>query len=311
MRGAGTFDCLIIGGGPAGLAAALYLARFRRRLLLIDSGAARAASIPRSHNIPFFTSGIGGPELLARERENALRYDAEIVSGTVTGLRKLREGFLADTMSESGKSGAVRAACVLLATGASDIEPKLPNLPHAVQRGLVRYCPICDGYEVMNKSVAVIGYGERGLGEAVFIARTYTPNVTLLTLGEPMELDSKEKTKVEEHNIKVVGEPIVALDCPDKVNLRAQNGEEHRFDVLYSALGMRVRSELATSLGAAHDEEGGIIVDEHSQTNVDGLYAAGDVTVGLRQIVVGLGQAARAAVHIHNRLGKCEAVSDT
>ena len=304
MRGVGTFDCLIIGGGPAGLAAALYLARFRRRLLLIDSGAGRAASIPRSHNIPFFTSGIGGPELLARERENALRYKAEILSGTVVGLRKQPEGFLADTISDDGEARAVRAACVLLATGASDIEPNLPNLPNAVQRGLVRYCPICDGYEVMNKSVAVIGYGERGLGEAVFIARTYTPYVTLLTLGEPMGLDPEEKTQVADHDIKVIGEPIVALDCSsEEINLRAQNGDEHRFDVLYSALGMRVRSELAVSLGAEHDEDGAILVDEHSMTSVDGLYAAGDVTVGLRQIVVGLAQAALAAVHIHNRLG--------
>jgi thioredoxin reductase (NADPH) len=307
-----TFDCLIIGGGPAGLAAALYLARFRRRLLLIDNGDARAASIPTSHNVPFFASGIGGPELLARERDNALRYKAEIVSGTVTSLQKLPDAFLADTMSVEGESGAVRATCVLLATGASDIEPNLPNLPNAVQRGLVRYCPICDGYEVTNKSIAVIGFGERGLGEATFIARTYTPDVTLLTLGEPMGLDPEEKTQVADHNIKVIGEPIVALDCSaDEVNLRARNGEEHRFDVLYSALGMRVRSELAVSLGAEHDEEGAVVVDEHSQTSVDGLYAAGDVTVGLRQIVVGLAQAARAAVHIHNRLGKCDAVSDT
>jgi thioredoxin reductase (NADPH) len=300
-----TFDCLIIGGGPAGLAAALYLARFRRRLLLIDNGAARAASIPTSHNVPFFASGIGGPELLARERENALRYNAEIVSGTVIGLRKRREGFLADTMSDSGEASAVRAACVLLATGASDIEPNLPNLPNAVQRGLVRYCPICDGYEVTNKKVAVIGYGERGLGEAVFIARSYTPDVTLLTLGEPMGLDPEEEAQVAAHNIEVVGEPIVALDCSaDEVRLRAENGAEHRFDVLYSALGIRVRSELAVSLGAEHDEEGAIIVDEHSATSVDGLYAAGDVTAGLRQIVVGVAQAARAAVHIHNRLGR-------
>jgi thioredoxin reductase (NADPH) len=303
-----TFDCLIIGGGPAGLAAALYLARFRRRLLLIDGGAARAASIPRSHNVPFFASGIGGSELLARERENALRYNAEIVSGTVTGLRKGRDGFLADTMSDSGEASAVRAACVLLATGASDIEPNLPNLPNAVQRGLVRYCPICDGYEVTNKKVAVIGYGERGLGEAVFIARSYTPDVTLLTLGEPMGLDPEEEAQVAAHNIEVVGEPIVALDCSaDEVRLRAENGAEHRFDVLYSALGIRVRSELAVSLGAEHDEEGAIIVDEHSATSVDGLYAAGDVTAGLRQIVVGVAQAARAAVHIHNRLGKGDA----
>lgn len=119
-------DCLIVGGGPAGLTAALYLARFNRRFLVVDSGLARASWIPTSHNIPLFTGGIAGPEILARQRANAVQYGARILSGNVTGLRKLPDGFTA-SVDCKGKSREVRARRVLLATGAVDIEPDLPD----------------------------------------------------------------------------------------------------------------------------------------------------------------------------------------
>jgi len=296
-------DCLVIGGGPAGLTASLYLARFKRRLLVVDSGAARAAWIPESHNIPFFAEGIPGPEVLARQREHAGRYGVGIVSGIVTGLQKLPDRFVAVLEEKGGGMRQVRARRVLLATGAVDIEPDLPDLPDAVRRGLVRYCPICDGFESRDRRIAVIGYGDHGLGEAVFIARTYSDDVTLLTLGQRLELAPDQREKAEQHRIRIVEEPIAALDIADGriVAMRTGGGQEHRFDVLYSALGLKYRADLALALGARHDSSGALIVDDHGQTTVKGLYAAGDIVRGLDQIVVGMGQAAIAATHIHNR----------
>lgn len=292
-------DALIIGGGPAGLTAALYLARFRRRFLLVDAGAPRAAWIPASHNIPVFAEGIGGPEILARAREHAERYGARILSGTVTGLRCLPDHFLASL----GAGQEIRARRVLLATGALDVEPDLPDLPDAVRRGLVRYCPICDGYESMDRRIAVIGRGDRGLGEAVFIARTYPSDVTLLTLGVPMRLSPDQRETLAQNRVKLVEAPIRALDMRDGriAALRLQGGEEYCFDILYSALGLKYRSDLAIALGAEHDEAGALAVDGHGQTTVKGLYAAGDIVRGLDQIVVAMGHAAIAATHIHNR----------
>ena len=104
---------------------------------------------------------------------------------------------------------------MLLATGTDDIEPNLPDLPDAIRRGLVRYCPICDGYEAKDKRIAVIGYGDRGLGEAVFVARTYSRDVTLLTLGQGMALDARQREQVERHGIMVVHEPVLGLDIGD------------------------------------------------------------------------------------------------
>ena len=297
-----SLDCLVIGGGPAGLTAAIYLARFRRRVLVVDSGTPRAAWIPTSHNIPFFAEGIAGPEILRRDRETAGRYGVQVEAGTVATLERDPQGFTAAMRSPGGGSRRIRARRVLLATGAVDVEPDLPDLPDAIRRGLVRYCPICDGYESRERRIAVIGHGERGLGEALFIARTYSDDVTLLTLGCPMDLDEKQRAALAEHQVKVVEQPIEGLDVKDgRIAALRGGGQEHRFDLLYSALGLHYRSELAVALGAEHDGRGALRVDAHNQTTVKGLYAAGDIVRGLDQIVVAMAHAAVAATHIHNR----------
>lgn len=296
-------DCLVVGGGPAGLTAALYLARFKRRILLVDAGAPRAAWIPASHNIPFFADGIPGPEIIARQQE-ALRRHADVIrAGNVTKLEKHEDHFIATVEQEEAPSRAIAARRVLLATGAVDVEPQLPDLPDAVQRGLVRYCPICDGYESRDRRIAVLGQGAHGLGEAMFIARTYSDDVTLLTMGQPLELEEAARAEAAHRGIKLVETPIATLDTLDDriVALRTQDGQEHRFDVLYSALGLKYRTDLAAALGAERDGRGALIVDSHSQTTVKGLYAAGDIVRGLDQIVVGMSRAAVAATHIHNR----------
>jgi thioredoxin reductase (NADPH) len=294
-------DCLIVGGGPAGLTAALYLARLKRRFLVVDSGSPRAAWIPTSHNIPVFANGISGKDIIARARENLEQYGPCIEAGTVSGLRKQPDRFIAVVEGNGEGNRQIAARRVLLATGAVDIEPDLPDVPNAVQRGLVRYCPICDGYESRDQKVAVIGYGDHGLGEAIFIARTYSRDVTLLTLGQHMQLKPDQQARLDEHGIKVIEAPVEALAMEgDRIAALNVNGQERRFDVLYSALGLKYRSDLAISLGAEHDPTG-LIVDSHCQTTVKGLYAAGDIVRGIDQIVVGMGHAALAAIHIHNR----------
>jgi thioredoxin reductase (NADPH) len=212
-------------------------------------------------------------------------------------------GFLARLTPEGGQPIEVFARRVLLATGSTDVEPNLPDLPDAIRRGLVRYCPICDGFEASDRRIAVIGRGAHGIGEAIFIARTYSHDVTLLTLGEPMNLDAHQRDQLAQHSIKVVEEPVSAITVRgDRIEAMAtMGGGELRFDTLYSALGLKHRSELAVALGADHDETGALLVDDHNQTSVKGLYAAGGAVRGLDQIVVAMGQAAIAATRIHNR----------
>jgi thioredoxin reductase (NADPH) len=295
-------DCLIIGGGPGGLTAALYLARFKRRAVVVDAGDPRAAWIPRSHNLPMFADGISGKDLLERQQDHALRYGAELRRGVVAEMARTEAGFLARVEAEDGQS-SVRARRVILASGALDVEPDLPGLAQAVRRGIVRYCPICDGYEAQGKRIAVIGHGAQGLGEAVFVARSYSRDVTLLTLGQGIALDEDQQRRLTEHRITLVSDPIAELELAGGGigAVRMHGGRELRFDILYSALGLQRRSDLAVALGAEHDETGALLVDEHSRTSVKGLYAIGGVVRGLDQILVAMGQAAIAATDVHNR----------
>ena len=135
------------------------------------------------------------------------------------------------------------------------------------------------------------------------MARTYSRDVTLLTLGHRMNLDPDEQGVVERHGINVIEEPVAELELEgDRITaLRTGSGKEHRFEVLYSALGLKLRADLAIALGAEHDDAGALIVDDHNRTTIDGLYAAGGVVRGLDQIVVSMGHAAIAATDIHNR----------
>ena len=293
-------DSLIIGAGPAGMTAALYLARFRRQVMLVDAGEPRAAWIPASHNIPFFADGLPGPDLLARHRETLSRYDVPVVDARITDLRRDGDVFLA----ERDDAPPIAARHVILATGAVDVEPDLPDLPDAVRRGLVRYCPICDGFESRDRRIAVIGHGAGGAAEAIFIARSYSDDVTLLTLGQPMQLDPHTRARLDRNKVRVVDRPVTGLDVDgDRIAAIRVDGAEMRFDVLYSALGLHYRTELAQTLGARRDDKGALIVDDGMQTSVPGLYAAGDIVAGLDQIVVGMSHAAIAATRIHNRCG--------
>jgi thioredoxin reductase (NADPH) len=292
-------DCLIIGGGPAGLTAATYLARFRRDIELIDSGASRAALIPLSHNCPGFPDGIGGPALLERLRAQAQRYGTPIRQGRVDALaRRPQGGFDAVVAGH-----ALAARTVMLATGVVDIEPELPQVEYAVRTGLVRHCPVCDAYEVIDHRIAVLGAGAHALREAVFL-RHYTGDVTLLTLGRPAQLALAERAQLAAARIPIIENRIAAVSMEPRrrVALVLDDGRALKFDTLYSALGTVNRSELALSLGAAVDAARAIVVDHHQQTTVPGLYAIGDIVSQLNQISVAVGHAAIAATAIHNRL---------
>jgi thioredoxin reductase (NADPH) len=292
------WDCLVIGGGPAGLTAAVYLGRFRRRVVVIDKGWSRAEWIPLSHNLPGFPNGIAGPELLERLRTQARLYGAELRPGTVEALSRGADGlFVASAAREE-----LSARTVILATGVMENKPPLPHVAEAVKRGLIRTCPICDGWESMGKRVAVLGPGEHAAAEALFL-RTWATDVSLL-IADGAELKPETRKALAEAAIKIahVSPEAVRLEDDGLTALTAEDGEVHRFDVVYSAFGITAQTELAQGLGARLDEAGRLFVGAHQETSVDGLYAAGDLVRGLNQISVADGEAAVAATAVHNRL---------
>ena len=296
-------DCAIVGAGPAGLIASVYLGRFRRAIRVFDAGGSRASWIPTSHNLPGFPQGIGGADFLARLREQAARYGAQVEAVTIDRIERRDDGFLL----HAGER-AWQAAHVILATGAADIEPALPNLPDAVRRGLIRHCPICDGYEVIGQRVAVIGSGRKLALEASFL-RDYTEQLQVVGLPPGPQLPSSERRLLEARGVRVFDLPVIDVSIEGQriVALRLADGSVLQVDTVYSALGSVVRSDLARALGADALRNGDLQVDRKNMaTSVPGLYAIGDVVNGLSQISVAAGHAALAATAVHHRLRKRE-----
>ena len=177
----------------------------------------------------------------------------------------------------------------------------MPGVEKAIDEGKVRLCAICDGYEVDGDNVAVYGEAESAITHAVFL-RTFTDRVTVIVHGEQDACD-QAIALAEHYAIRLIGDRVESLHpCETGIELLTCRGERHHFDIIYPSLGARFRSELAVQLGLDCDECGGVNVDEHRQTSLRGLYAIGDVTMGLKQISVAIGQAAQAATAVHNSL---------
>lgn len=291
-------DCLVIGGGPAGLTAAIYLARYLLDVTVIDGGHSRAALIPRTHNHAGYPDGIVGTDLLDRMRRQAEKYGARIVAQHVSYLAIAGKGFEA-TIAD----GTIATRSVLLATGVVNNRPDMPDALHdaALAAGQLRYCPVCDGYDVTDQRVGVIGTGERGANEALFL-RSYTSDLTLIAPDGPHELAGAQRTQLAEAGIVLIDGP--ALDFAiegDTIGMASPVGRLS-FASIYPALGSAIRSELAVAVGADTTNVGCLKVDDHQRTSVPGLYAAGDVVQGLDQISHAMGEGGVAATTIRNDL---------
>jgi thioredoxin reductase (NADPH) len=249
-------------------------------------------------------------------RAQARLYGAALMSGEVERLERGGDGLFLAQGSWTGAKGAqtsgapasaasISARTVLLATGVVENRPPVPHLADAVKRGLIRTCPICDGYESRGKCVAVLGSGEHAAAEALFL-RSYTDRLSLLLVGSTDALSDATKIKLQARQIAAssVGPGAVSLERDGATALTAEDGQVHRFDIIYSAFGTTSQTGLARRLGARMDESGRLYVGEHQESSVEGLFAAGDVVRGLNQISVANGEAAVAATAIHNRLNQ-------
>ena len=292
------FDCIVIGGGPAGLAAAVYLARFHLSTAVLDDGCSRAALIPLARNLPGYTVGIGGRDLLRRMRLQAEGFGARMLTATVDAVVPGPAGF-----AVLAGEACFAATKVLLATGVANLPPPMPADEHddALRRGLLRYCPICDGFEMTDRRVALLGSGAHGIAEAQFM-RGYTADVTLVAPHGAHDHDDTERAGLARWDIAALDGPVEAVFAGrDDIVLQVAGGA-HRFDTLYAALGTEVRSALARAAGAETAADGAVLVDRHQMTSVEGLYAAGDVVKGLDQIAAAMGQAAIAATAMRNAI---------
>jgi thioredoxin reductase (NADPH) len=290
------WDVAVVGAGPAGLAAAVYLARFLRSIVVFDAGDARANLISKTHNCPGFPEGVSGEDLLSRLRDQARIYGTNIVHGGVEGIEGAEGSF-----SLSTTAGDIKASRVILATGIVYRVPEIAGLQRAIAAGTVRLCPVCDAYEAAGKRIAVAGPEHLALKEALFL-KDYSSRICIIS-NYPDDVSQTTRVKAAAAGIEIwdVVDDLVPHSSGFEV-IMADGSPARQIDVLYPSMGCDVRSELAASLGADCDEEGYVVVGNHLQTSVPGLYAIGDVAKALNQIAVGFGHAALAASHIHNDL---------
>lgn len=291
-------DCLVIGAGPAGLTAGVYLRRFHRAIRVVSLPDSRALKIECSRNVPGFPEGISGPGLLQRLRQQLAAFDGEVIEAEVHALQLDGAAFAAEVDGQ-----LLRARRVLLATGVEDVEPRLPGTDLLRRQALLRQCPVCDGYEHSGRRIAVLGRGDHGAREALFLRR-FSEQVRLIDTHPDEPVTDARRQELARAGIACDAVPPCAAEigADGQVRLLCVDGCVQEADVVYAALGSRPRSALAGALGAALDERGAVVTDAHLRSSVPGLYAAGDVVSALDQIAVAHGHAAIAATAIHNSL---------
>lgn len=293
------YDCLIIGAGIAGLQAAIQLGRYNHKTMVLDAGDGRSAICHSYHNILGYPDGISGPKLREIGRQQAERLGVEFIIGKADKARKINDGF--EIESESGE--IYNAKRLLLATGIMDRIPPFPDLMPALGNS-VYVCPDCDGYEVKDKSTIVMGAGDVGANMALTLS--YFSNKITYVNHERTEVNEEKKAAMQEKGIQYVDGPIerVLADGPDFRGVILSNGEQILSERGFIAFGgNEVKSQLAQQLGVELHENKHVLVDPRTKmTNVEHVWAAGDVVAHSEQVTIAMGDGMQASIWIHKTL---------
>jgi len=293
----GMYDVIVVGGGPAGLAAGLWLARYRRKVRVFDAEEPRNAETWAVHGY----LGIDDPppaELRKVARRQAIDAGAEYEPAVVTEITGTQDDFTV-TVEDGRTFGARR---ILIATGLRDILPEIPGFDQFYGTS-IWHCPDCDGPGIADKKVGVIGWG-RSIAAYCMYMLTWTENLTILTHGHPPDMEEPAKAALERWNIPVQEAVIERLEGEGGQIQRVvyHGGETEGFDALFFHIASGPGSTIPADLGCEADLDGILEVDKEHQTTVPGVYAAGDIIPGSRLALRAAAEGARAAVGIHKSL---------
>ncbi|HEY6220317.1 MAG TPA: NAD(P)/FAD-dependent oxidoreductase [Gemmatimonadaceae bacterium] len=292
------YDVAIVGGGPAGLSAAVWSARYLHRTVAIDSGD------PRNWETRGVNGYLGLPkitpaELRGRGRDECRKYGVTLLDTTVVAIDMNADDEFIVSMTAGDKLVARR---LLLAYGLRDVWPDIPGLNH-VYGANAHVCPDCDGYEARGKKVVVIGAGRRAVGMALNLT-TWTDRIIICTNGKPPELTDEYCAKLDALNIPVLEEPVrrvcyvgSSISC-----LELENGMQLDADKIFFSLAQYPSDDLGAQLGCERDDGGHIVVDEHLRTSVPNVYAAGDLIPGAQLAIAAAADGAIAALAMHKSL---------
>jgi thioredoxin reductase (NADPH) len=290
-------DVIVVGGGLAGLSAAIYLGRAMRDTLLIDSRHSMAIWEPDVQNYLGFPEGVSGETLLERGRRQVRHYGAECLEDEVLSVSRHPEGFQAVT-----SQAAFVAKRLLLATGITHVPPDIPEVKPCLGRSMF-FCKDCDAYRVQGKRIAIFGHGDEAVDYALGMLH-YSAAVMLVTNGHPPLWSDRHEAWLAEYEIPLFTGRIAHVEHEDG-QLRAltfEGGRRVATDILFAVQGDRYHNRLARMLEAEVDAEGQVRVDLDGQTSVKGLYAAGCLTPANCQMIVAAGQGAIAGQAINRDL---------
>ena len=299
MQSDSMYDVAIVGGGPAGLSASIWLARYLHRVLLVDSGDPRNWET-RGVNGFLGQPGIRPADLRGLGREEARSHGVELIDAHVEKVTR-RNGDRFDLELADGTPYSARR--ILLAIGLRDVWPRIPGL-RQVYGANAHVCPDCDGHECRGKKVVVIGTGRKAVGMALNLT-TWTNEIIICTNGEPANLDLLEYCqKLDALNIPVLESRITCIEHRgDQVHaLELENGMSLDADKIFFAIGQYPHDDLGAQLGCARDGGGHIIVDNAYHTSVSNCFAAGDIVPGPQLAIAAAGDGAIAALAIHKSL---------
>ena len=292
------YDAIIIGGGPAGLTCAIFLARYRRPVLVVDEGRPRNSA---SHGVHVFIGqhGILPGDLLERGRAEARECGAELCDGRVTKIERVGDVFDVTTTAR----GVLQARRVVLAYGVRDTLPDIPEI-ESFYGSTVHHCPDCDGYESRDQRIGVVGWGKKVAGLALELLQ-WSDDIVVFTHGHPREWDEDQHSKLLAEQIDVKDEKIVALVGDDGALQAAvlSTGERVPVQRLFFTIGVERSCTLAEDLGCEVDpDRPNIVVDEQRMTTVEGVWAVGDLTEGPQLAVCAAADGAVAAIAINKSL---------
>lgn len=272
------YDCAVVGAGPAGLSAALYMGRMRRSVVVIDNNEGRSNWHQINRNYLGFPDGVHAKALREVGRQQAERYDVNFLDAYVKDVRNADDGG-ERIYHVTTTSGECKARTIIFATGVVDQFPSFDGSEDCIGKSMF-WCIICDGYEAIDKKIVVLGSGNRAASLALQLL-VFTSEVSLVPWNEPLHAESEHKAAVREHGIKVYESPVRSFHCgPDKQLASLTLADDTRVDLdsLFVAQWIEPNTQLAQKLGVKLDDHGYIMVDVEQCTSVDGVYAAGDAT---------------------------------
>lgn len=295
------YDCIIVGGGIAGLQAAIQLGRYKHKVLVIDANNGRSTLCHSYHNVLGYPTGVSGPELRRIGQVHAASLGVTFAADRALSANKMADGFLID--GESGNR--YEGKRVLLSTGIIDRIPPFEGLKPCL--GLSVYvCPDCDGYEVTDRETVVMGAGNPGANMALTLSY-WTDKLTYIN-HEQKTVDEELLVKLKNKGIKIVNQLIahVIADGPDFKGVVLETGEQLAADRGFVAFGgNQVNSQLAVQLGVELHQNKHILVDPRTkETNVKHVWAAGDIVAHSEQVTIAMGDGSQAAIWIHKTLLK-------